>query len=94
MSDDDLTSRVERLLFTADPIGINLETNTKEYNPEAKSIVRRLPDVGSVDDLQRIIHEEFVHWFGPDIAGTGEQYRRIAENIWTVWKTSENPPSN
>ncbi|WP_334121640.1 hypothetical protein [Glutamicibacter sp.] len=94
MSNDDLTSRVEKLLFAADPIGINFDTNTDEYSPEAKSIVRRLPEVGSMDDLQRIIHQEFVHWFDADIAGSVEQYRSIAESIWNLWEKRENPPPN
>jgi hypothetical protein len=32
---EDLVSRVEALLFCHDPIGINFDTNTDEYRPEA-----------------------------------------------------------
>jgi hypothetical protein len=63
----DLVSRVEALLFHADPIAINFETNTDEYRPEALAIVIRLPEATSAADVQRILHEEFVRWFDRDV---------------------------
>ena len=82
-----LIARVEALLFAADPIGINFETNTDEYNPEAVSIIARREEFESVDALQRVVHEEFVRWFDADTAGPIERYRSIAAQIWQVWTT-------
>jgi biotin-(acetyl-CoA carboxylase) ligase len=85
-----LVSRVSSLLFDADPIGINFEANTDEYDAEAASIVRRLHEAGSVEALQQIIHEEFVRWFDQATAGPLERYRPIAESIWSLSASVES----
>jgi len=82
---EDLVSRVEALLFYDDPIGINFETNTDEYRAEAQSIVIRLAEATSQNDAQRIVHEEFVRWFDPQMAGPVDRYRAVAESIWGLW---------
>jgi hypothetical protein len=64
---EELVSAIEALLFAADPIGINFEHNTDEYRPEAETIALRIPETATVDELHRIVFEEFVRWFGdPD----------------------------
>lgn len=78
----DLVTAIEDLLFASDPIGINFETNTDEYRPEAQTITLRLSEAATVDDLHRIVHEEFVRWFGD--AGPKERYAAIAREIWTL----------
>lgn len=77
---------IEELLFRHDPIGINLEHNTDEYRPEAETITRRLSEATTEHDLQRIIHEEFQHWFAAS-AGPVERYDSIAREIWQIWRT-------
>jgi hypothetical protein len=64
-----IVDALEQLLFRHDPIGINFEDNTDEYRAEAETITLRLPDSSGVDDVQRIVHEEFVHWFDDKLAG-------------------------
>ncbi|PZE75453.1 hypothetical protein DEI82_08680 [Curtobacterium sp. MCBD17_019] len=73
------------MLFAVDPVGIAFETNTDEYRPEAETIADRLPHATSVDDVQRILHEEFTAWFGPETAGSPMAYRAIAARVWLVW---------
>jgi hypothetical protein len=82
---EDLVSRVEALLFYEDPIGINFDTNTDEYLPEAQAIVIRLSEATSPEDVQRIVHEVFVRWFDRQLAGPVERYRVTAESIWGLW---------
>lgn len=79
-----LVQEVSAILFAADPIGINDEENTDEYDPEAQSIVLRLPTVTSVLDLQVVCHEEFTRWFSADQAGPLERYASIARDIWAA----------
>ena len=55
-----LYDAVLAILFDADPVGINFEFNTDEYEPEVGTILPRLSKCHSVDDLQRVIHEEFL----------------------------------
>lgn len=77
---------VEALLFRHDPIGIN-GGDPDEYRPEAETITRRRPEARSVDDVRRIVHGEFVRWFGLDTAGPPARYQGIAQEIWTLWST-------
>jgi hypothetical protein len=69
------------LLFVVDPVGINFETNADEYEPEVDTILPRLNDSQTVDDLQRIVHEEFVRWFGDETAGPASTYSIVARRL-------------
>jgi hypothetical protein len=81
-----LFDEVSQILFELDPVGINFETNTDEYEPEVGTILPRLRSCDSVDDARRVIHEEFVRWFDPDLAGPESNYDEAAERIWAAWQ--------
>jgi hypothetical protein len=76
------------LLFLHDPVGINFEVNPDEYQAEARSILPRLHGCQSADDVCRVVHEEFVRWFGAATAGPPERYTQIASEIWQLWEVS------
>jgi hypothetical protein len=76
---------VAAALFAADPIGINFGNNTDEYEPEASTIIPRLHECQSANDVQNVTQEEFVRWFGD--AGTADRYEEVVEKIWQLWKT-------
>jgi hypothetical protein len=78
---DDVTA----VFFRHDPIGINFEDNTDEYEPEARTILPRLRTCHSVEDVLTVVHEEFQRWFEPDIAGARERYSAIADEVWSLW---------
>ncbi|OWQ45782.1 hypothetical protein CDL60_18150 [Roseateles noduli] len=80
-----LFDQLAQLLFEADPMGINFESNTDEYDPEVGTILPRLEGAHSADDVQTIVHEEFCRWFGPEEAGTREQYAAVSQQIWSAW---------
>ena len=82
----DLFDSVTALLFRNDPIGINFDDNTDEYEPEARTILPRLRTCESSTDVLRVVHEEFVRWFGADTAGSPERYSDIASEIWRLWQ--------
>jgi hypothetical protein len=74
------------LLFRYDPIGISFENpNTDEYEPEVGTILPRLSDCHSQEDVLRVVHEEFVRWFEQDTAGPPERYEKIAADLWQMW---------
>lgn len=79
-----LYDTVTALLFRHDPIGINLEDNTDEYEPEVRTILPRLGSCHSVDDVRRVVHQEFTFWFGD--AGPEGHYAKIASEIWELWQ--------
>ncbi len=80
-----LFDNIASLLFDADPIGINFEFNTDEYEPEVGTILPRLRSATSVQDVEEIIHEEFCRWFSLEGAGSREKYQSVAAKIWELW---------
>lgn len=82
---EELYDKVLEILFQNDPIGINFEFNTDEYEPEVDTILPRLKEARSPEDLQGIIHREFVRWFDADIAGPKAKYARIAQEVWNAY---------
>jgi len=74
------------LLYRHDPIGINFEHNTDEYESEAGTMLPRLHSCHSADDVLQVVHAEFVCWFDFDIAGPPERYKEIALEVWQLWQ--------
>jgi hypothetical protein len=56
----DLVDAVSQILFLADPVGINFETNTDEYDAESETIVIGLPNAHGPEDVTALTHETFV----------------------------------
>lgn len=82
----ELYDAISSLLFRHDPVGINFEENTGEYNTETSTILPRLRSCGSASDTLRVVHQEFVRWFGAATAGPEEHYAQIASEIWQLWE--------
>ena len=83
-----LFDTVSGILFQHDPIGINFDHNTDEYEPEVETILPRLKGCNSADDTLNVIHEEFQKWFNGD-AGPKKKYAQASEEIWAAWCNSE-----
>jgi hypothetical protein len=81
-----LFDSVAALLFQYDPVGINFEDNTDEYETEAGTILPRLLGCQSVDDVRRVVHEEFVRWFDAGTAGSEDHYAKPSAEIWRLWQ--------
>ncbi|MGA9481399.1 MAG: hypothetical protein WBV48_05665, partial [Candidatus Acidiferrales bacterium] len=82
----ELVDSVAALLYRHDPIGINFEDNTDEYEPEAGTILPKLKTCHSADDVLQLVHAEFVRWFDRGTAGPAEHYTEIASEIWQLWQ--------
>ncbi len=78
-----LLTAVERAIHDADPIGL-LEGGAPadEYSPEIGTIVPRVGNAQSVDEITAVLYEEFVRWFGNDTAGPRQAYEAPARQIW------------
>src|SRR5487761_178959 len=75
------------ILYRHDPIGIAFENpNTDEYEPEAETILPKLRSCHSEDDVLQAVHAEFVRWFGSATAGPSEHYKKIASEVWQLWR--------
>ena len=80
---DAVTAAIDR----ADPIGLLAGGAPRdEYSPEIGTILPRLKTAEGPEDVQTIIHEEFVRWFDIDIAGPPETYQQAAVDIWHAWE--------
>ncbi|MDF2442557.1 MAG: hypothetical protein JWR01_760 [Subtercola sp.] len=80
----DYFADISRILFEADPVGINFSTNSDEYDPEASAILAKLGSVDSVASLQACVHSVFVEWFDASLAGPVGRYENIAQDIWAL----------
>jgi hypothetical protein len=81
-----LYAAVSEALFHADPIGlIEIGAPRDEYDPEVTTILPRLREATGVDDVRRIVHQEFVRWFNTDIAGPPDRYTATATLVWQAW---------
>ena len=85
----DLFVSVADILFRHDPIGINFEDNRDEYYPEARTILPKLRDCHSVQDVTGVVHEEFIKWFELETAGPREKYQLLSEEIWNLWQEAQ-----
>ena len=72
------------LLYRHDPMGLAAAGCPKdEYEPEVGTIIPRLKEAQRVEDVRRIVHEEFLRWFdGKQMAGPESVYNGIAHEIW------------
>lgn len=80
-----LFKEASSILFKHDPIGINFEENTDEYDPEVGAILPRLSRCHSSADARKVVFEEFCKWFGPETAGDEMKYDAIAADLWLLW---------
>ena len=88
----DFVNEVSQVLFRADPIGINFESNTDEYDAEAETIVIAIPNARGPDDVKALAHESFVQWFDAEMAGPIERYAEVASEIWSLWQRHQGQP--
>lgn len=80
---------VSRIMVHHDQIGlISLGAPKDEYEPEVGTILPRLKEANSIDDVRRIIHQEFAFWFGNGTTGLESRYQAIAEDVWRMWNRS------
>ena len=79
-------AELSAILFRLDPIGVNFEENTDEYDQEAGTILPRLRVCRSAADVDRVVHEELARWFAPDLADRARKRAQLAEEIWSWWQ--------
>jgi len=71
------------LLFEMDPMRLNFGGNVDEYSPEVRTILKRLPECSSPEDLSRVMVEEFKSWFSP-LTVVESRFPAIAERAWPL----------
>lgn len=81
-AEPELFADISQILYRHDPIGINFETNTDEYDAEAGSIIARRNECTSEVATLHVVHEEFTQWFGAETAGVRGRYAAAATELW------------
>ena len=89
---DCLTSRykaeckiISKLLFEKDPVGINFEDNTDEYDSEAAMILGKLNTCKNVQDVKKLVYNVFMNHFDKETAGPIEIYTDLAEELYKMF---------
>jgi hypothetical protein len=78
-----LVAAVGRAIAEADAIRLlEIGAPADEYAPEIGTILPRLATVVHLDDVTRVLHEEFVRWLGHEVAGPRDGYEAPARRIW------------
>jgi hypothetical protein len=83
-SDPALFANVSRVLFECDPIGLNFVSNTDEHESEAGTIIPRLQTAKGVDEVEQIVYDELMKWFGPAVVRPTTNVRGCAERLWSL----------
>lgn len=74
------------ILLVLDPMRLRAHgVPDDEYMSEARTILPRLAGCREFKDVQAVVHEEFVHWFGARSAGTFEDYYKTADGVLMWW---------
>jgi hypothetical protein len=89
---------ISAILFRHDPIGINFQENTDEYDAEVATILTQLRSDMLIEEATGIVHEEFIRWFSREDAGPREKCSPIAAEILSSYNHSHlrqgAPPRN
>jgi len=82
----ELFAEVSAILFRHDLVGINFESNTDEYDPEAGTILPRLRPGATAEEVAGIVREEFLRWFGQETVRAEVSYLVMAEEIRAAYE--------
>ncbi len=89
-----LFTDIARILYEHDFLGLaTAGCPEDEYVLEAGTIIPRLHEANTRDELTRIIEEEFTRWFNLKSPGRDEWFAEVAQDIWAAWQryTASNP---
>ena len=54
---------------------------------EVGTILPRLKTCNSSTEVAEMVHQEFVQWFFPEVAGGVDRYSIIGAEIWELWQS-------
>jgi hypothetical protein len=74
------------ILARHDPLRIVTEANPAEYEPVVRTILPRLRAAHCVEDAQRLVLEELVHWLGELPDGQKSSCGQLGEEVWEATK--------
>jgi hypothetical protein len=80
------------LLYRHDPVGLaEIGAPGDEYWPEVESLLPRLKEATSQEDLRRIVHSVFLQKFeAEETCGPESAYEAISQEIWNRYLVSRD----
>jgi len=84
ITDPEFFAAISSEMLHCDPINLDYGFNPDEYYPEAAAVIPRLSSCSSSEDVLLVLHEEFCHFFGKDMAGPESAYTELANKIWMI----------
>ena len=76
---------ISAIILKYDPMQIGSAVEADEYDLEAATILSRIKEVHSKEELTDIVYEEFQSWYGKEAVGSREKYEKMADEIWETW---------
>lgn len=80
-----------REFYRTDPIHLAPHAPLDEYEPQVVTVLPRLQECAGQADVQRVLHEEFARWFGPESAGSIDRYSTLSYTVWALYQRASNP---
>jgi hypothetical protein len=75
-----------QVLDAYDLAGIGEGRPADEYALEVSTILPRLKEASSAEDVTRILTEEFLKFFGPTPLGTISRFETAGAKVWEAWQ--------
>ncbi|QOR61027.1 hypothetical protein ACM66Z_06090 [Sulfurovum sp. ST-21] len=77
---------ISAILLKYDPMNVGAAiAEDDEYDLEAATILSRIKEVHTKEELADIVFEEFQSWYGKDAVGERKKYEAMAAEIWEIW---------
>ena len=76
---------ISAILLKYDPMEVGAAVDADEYDLEAATILSRIKEVHSKEELTDIVFEEFESWYGKNAVGDRQKYEKMAAEIWEIW---------
>ena len=83
-----LYDEVLEILFQVDPLGVHGRATAEKFVPEVATILPRLREARSAEDLEQIIQQELRRWYGRRhlTRQLPERLAPAASAIWSAWQ--------
>lgn len=77
---------VSDIVFRHNPIELDGNRNTGEYDPEVDVLLSRIREAENLNALQELLFEVFLADFGEESCGGRERYNIAASEIWKAYE--------
>ena len=82
-----LLNEMKKIVNKYDPVGIYYTTEAfDEYDPEIKDIYINFKKSKTLNEFTKEVHNVFVKWFFPSVAGKKERYINLSKDLFKLLK--------